>query len=116
MFDDAVVDVLSGASGSDWFFAHRSTGVALDIINGLGGSKLVEELGVLAGRAVEGYGAHSALPGRLTGFVRVALTGCRVLPNGSPFPAWARRACNRAAAYALVSNGPTVPPRARASA
>jgi hypothetical protein len=36
--------VLNGASGSDWFFAHLSGGVT-DIINGLDGSEIVEELG-----------------------------------------------------------------------
>jgi Ca2+-binding RTX toxin-like protein len=43
VYDDDDVDVLSGASGSDWFFANLSGG-ATDIINGLGGAELVEEL------------------------------------------------------------------------
>jgi hypothetical protein len=47
VYDDDVVDVLHGASGTDWFFANRSDGVALDILNGLGGSEMVEELGVM---------------------------------------------------------------------
>jgi RTX calcium-binding nonapeptide repeat (4 copies)/PKD domain len=48
VFDDAAVDVLNGASGTDWFFANLSGGVALDLINGLTGSDFVEELGVPA--------------------------------------------------------------------
>ena len=46
VFDDGAVDVLTGNSGSDWFFAHRSGGVALDLITDLGGSEVVEELGM----------------------------------------------------------------------
>jgi hypothetical protein len=46
VFDDDAVDVLSGASGQDWFFANQSGGT-LDSISGLGGSEVVEELGVL---------------------------------------------------------------------
>jgi Ca2+-binding RTX toxin-like protein len=48
VYDDGAVDVLTGNSGSDWFFANLSGGVVLDIINGRGGSEIVEELGVLA--------------------------------------------------------------------
>jgi hypothetical protein len=48
VFDDAAVNVLSGASRTDWFFAHRSGGVALDILNGLGSNEIVEGLGALA--------------------------------------------------------------------
>jgi hypothetical protein len=40
--------VRGGAAQWDWFFANRSGGVAVDILNGLGGSEVVEELGVLA--------------------------------------------------------------------
>jgi len=36
VYDDDAVDVLQGALGTDWFFANRSGGVALDILNGLG--------------------------------------------------------------------------------
>jgi Concanavalin A-like lectin/glucanases superfamily/FG-GAP-like repeat/PKD domain/Cadherin domain/RTX calcium-binding nonapeptide repeat (4 copies)/FG-GAP repeat len=46
VYDDGAVDVLSGAAGSDWFFAHLSGGVT-DIINDLGGGEIVEELDVL---------------------------------------------------------------------
>jgi hypothetical protein len=46
VFDDGAADVLSGASGTDWFFAHRSGGV-LDQVPGLGSGEFVEELGVL---------------------------------------------------------------------
>ena len=35
VYDDDAVDVLQGALGTDWFFANRSGGVALDILNGL---------------------------------------------------------------------------------
>jgi Ca2+-binding RTX toxin-like protein len=42
-FDDAAADHLSGTSGTDWYFAKRSSGT-LDTVNGLGGSKIVEEL------------------------------------------------------------------------
>ena len=42
------MDAPSGAAGSDWFFADLSGGVAPDLINGLGGSEIVEELDVLA--------------------------------------------------------------------
>src|SRR5262249_45976575 len=48
VYDDGAADVLSGASGSDWFFANRCGGVALDLINQLGGSEITEELGDLA--------------------------------------------------------------------
>jgi hypothetical protein len=48
VYDDVVVDVLHGASGKDWYFANLSGGVALDLVNGRGGSEIVEELGVLA--------------------------------------------------------------------
>jgi hypothetical protein len=41
-----VADVLSGASGSDWYFANRSGGV-LDQITDLNGGEVVEALGVL---------------------------------------------------------------------
>jgi hypothetical protein len=47
VFDDSSVDVLNGGSGTDWFFANRSGGVAQDIIKGLGGGEIVEELDVL---------------------------------------------------------------------
>jgi fibronectin-binding autotransporter adhesin len=47
VFDDGAVDQLQGASGSDWFFANRSGGVALDVLDGRGGSEIVEELGVM---------------------------------------------------------------------
>src|SRR5262245_12247815 len=46
VFDDGAVDVLTGNAGSDWFFAHRSGGVALDLITDLGGPEVVEDLGV----------------------------------------------------------------------
>ena len=36
-----------GASGTDWFFANLSGGLAEDRIDGRGGSELVEELGTL---------------------------------------------------------------------
>ena len=45
MFDDDASDVLQGASGSDWFFANLSGGVALDVITGLHDSEIVEDLG-----------------------------------------------------------------------
>jgi CSLREA domain-containing protein len=48
VFDDAAVDVLSGGSGADWCFGNLVGGVARDVINGLGGGEIVEELGVLA--------------------------------------------------------------------
>jgi hypothetical protein len=47
VFDDGAVDQLQGAAGTDWYFANLSGGVT-DVINGLGASGLVEELGVLA--------------------------------------------------------------------
>jgi hypothetical protein len=47
VFDDSSVDVLNGGSGTDWFFANQSGGVAQDIIKGLGGGQIVEELDVL---------------------------------------------------------------------
>jgi sugar lactone lactonase YvrE len=47
VFDDGAVDQLQGAAGTDWYFANLSGGVT-DVINGLGTSGLVEELGVLA--------------------------------------------------------------------
>jgi len=46
-YDDGDADVLQGASGTDSYFANRSGGLAVDIINGLGCSQIVEELGVL---------------------------------------------------------------------
>ncbi len=47
VFDDGAVDVLTGSGGQDWFFANLVGGV-LDQVNGLVGSELVDELGVLA--------------------------------------------------------------------
>jgi hypothetical protein len=46
VYDDDAVDVLQGASGSDWLCPNRSGGIALDILGGLGGSEVMEELGV----------------------------------------------------------------------
>jgi fibronectin-binding autotransporter adhesin len=47
VFDDGAVDTLRGSAGTDWFFANRSGGV-LDVLPGLGGAELVEELDVPA--------------------------------------------------------------------
>jgi Ca2+-binding RTX toxin-like protein len=47
VYNDDAVDVLQEASGTDWFFANQSGGVALDLLNGLGGSEIVEELSLL---------------------------------------------------------------------
>ena len=44
VFDDGAVNWLQGASGMNWYFAKRSGGVR-DIINGLGDSEVVEDLG-----------------------------------------------------------------------
>ena len=45
--DDDPVDVLQGAAGTDWFFANLSGGV-LDVLDGPGGSEIVEALSVPA--------------------------------------------------------------------
>jgi hypothetical protein len=47
VFDDGAVDVLKGASGSNWCFANLTGGV-LDTINGFDPGESVEELDVLA--------------------------------------------------------------------
>jgi hypothetical protein len=47
VFGDGAVDQLQGASGTDWFFANLSGGLAQDMLSGLGGSEIVEELGVI---------------------------------------------------------------------
>lgn len=43
VFDDGAVDTLTGAGGQDWFFANTDLGV-LDIITGLGGSEVVDDV------------------------------------------------------------------------
>jgi Ca2+-binding RTX toxin-like protein len=47
VFDDDAVDVLKGASGSNWYFANLSGGV-LDTVSGLARSEIVVELDILA--------------------------------------------------------------------
>ena len=47
VFDDGAGDVLQGSAGQDWYFANLVGGV-VDLITGLGGSEVVEELVVLA--------------------------------------------------------------------
>jgi hypothetical protein len=42
------VDVLIGASGSDWYFGNRTGGLAVDLVLGQSVGEIIEELGTLA--------------------------------------------------------------------